>query len=380
MRPPRLSSFPLNPVLFGSLLCLVSHAHYLCRLLMLVVHLGAGRHSSTFNEKYRKLLRRALGSDLRSAARCIEHSALTNTGYGAALDVSGAVACDATVLQGAHGVCTSLSLLAVVDACPTQVCLEEMARQAEECAQTGLLRPLVMIAPPASLGEALVLPAARALYKKYIQSTNLQDHLLTQESEESGGTDFVRAASPKSQIRVKPISLAEEETSLIFPVLDTVGYIEIGTETTAAVSLGGHWLRPKGRVSCAGIPGAGVALAGRGSVQVCCLCSGQGDDIVRMTLASHVCDQLLREALDAPALGPLLVKTIEERAKLAGIESAYVGVLATVAIEGRVQLVFCHSTESFYFGFRAADGRPRIVLSRAEAGFVSGEYSLGRLQ
>lgn len=364
---------------------------------MLIVHLGAGSHSRSIDHKYRRLLRRALVLPLQGAARRVEHSALTNTGYGAALDAHGAVSCDATVVEAVDGrIDTALSLLAVGDSpSPTEACLEAMRKMDREWAadgarvRMGLLRPAVMISrePEAKRAAALVLEGARALYNKYDAAFQLESKA---EPQAEATSENPRRTGPA------PHSLSDlhhHRDRLGFGVLDTVGYIEVAARTRVAASLGGMWLRPRGRVSCAGVPGAGAAYASAGAVEVSCVCSGNGDDIVRMGLAAHVCDELVRAVTQTGdgeenphfvSLAPLLVSIVQKRAAAVCLSAShnnkpmcYVGVLACVRTGNALPLlVFCHSTESFYFGFRAR--RAHVVLSRQRAvgTFVSGEYIL----
>lgn len=408
---------------------------------MLIVHIGAGSHSRSLDHKYRRLLRRALEHSLEDAVRRVEHSALTNTGYGAALDAHGAVSCDATVVEAAGGrVESALSLLAVGDAAsPTEACLGAKRKMDREWApggaraRMGFLRPAVMIAPALDKerAAALVLEGARLLYQRYEETlAALQDNTHENEVASDVGTEMAgksdilgstsdilgsasgilertpgtpektpgapdtKSPTPTAAANATiPESLQHHRERLGYGVLDTVGYIEVGARTRVAASLGGMWLRPRGRVSCAGIPGAGAAYAAAGAVDVSCVCTGNGDDIVRMGLAAHVCDELVRALApgqageaeeDLVSLAPLLVSIVRARAASVALGAShkgepvcYVGVLACVRVgQQPALLVFCHSTESFYFGFRAR--RPRVVLSRLRTvgSFVSGEYIL----
>ncbi|KAM9918894.1 hypothetical protein OXX59_008334 [Metschnikowia pulcherrima] len=173
---------------------------------------------------------------------------------------------------------------------------------------------------------------------------------------------------------------------------DTVGYIQVSASearTRISSSSGGNFYRLPGRISCAGILGSGIGYSCHGEIEVSCMCSGNGDDIIAMSLASYLSESIAEHISDSeewPDLGPYLKNRILSKSKQVAKtavnakleEITYVGVLLLVKTPNTTRLVFCHSTESFYFAFRSR-GEIEIVLSNnpgAVGEFIFGEYKL----
>lgn len=328
----------------------------------LVAHVGAGNHSPSSNDRYKKLLKSALRTN--SFVQCssiIEKSPLTNTGYGSALDRFGDASCDCTVLTSSDQKYESLSLIGIDDKeCPTLESLHIKGKIEEEFQKSrslGLLKPSMLNyqhirdSYGTDGGSTLILPAAKLLYDKFKNLT---------------------IAPPQS-------------------VQDTVGVIHFERHLSLSTSSGGTFLKFPGRVSCAGVYGAGLAVAGDESIRISCLCSGNGDDIIKMRLAGFVADVLLRcaqsdEWQDFLAVMVQSIVDHSELTQLSGLSDKhrtiiYAGVIAIVQQGTRTTLAFCHSTESFYFGFIDSAGNREIVLStqpdESRVGhFVGGQYKL----
>ncbi|KAM9931279.1 hypothetical protein OXX80_009057 [Metschnikowia pulcherrima] len=173
---------------------------------------------------------------------------------------------------------------------------------------------------------------------------------------------------------------------------DTVGYIQVSASearTRISSSSGGNFYRLPGRISCAGILGSGIGYSCHGEIEVSCVCSGNGDDIIAMSLASYLSESIAEHISDSeewPDLGPYLKNRILSKSKQVAKtavnakleEIAYVGVLLLVKTPNTTRLVFCHSTESFYFAFRSR-GEIETVISNnpgAVGEFMFGEYKL----
>lgn len=209
--------------------------------------------------------------------------------------------------------------------------------------------------------------------------------------ESLAGQTTPRAEASFQDQAADPLQLAEPLLATQRPpVEDTVGVLELtGSTIKGTTSSGGNFYRVPGRVSCAGLYGAGIAYASHNGVETVCMCLGNGDDIVRMQLAGQLCQQValqLTPDLPWPDLGAVLVDAVLGRASQACLQAVdesllqivYVGVLMVVRCAGRTRLAFCHSTESFYFAFRLG-GTTETVLSVASAGagkFTHGEYKL----
>lgn len=327
--------------------------------MFLVVHIGAGRHSPQLDRKYKKLLKSALENDFLGASRVIEESPLTNTGYGSSLDINGNATSDCTWVAVENGKVKSLSLHNVKHRNPISVCseihekLQSMYAKDTALGKLGLLKPAMLnydgIQKEWNLPvHDLVLPRAKSVFEKY-----------------------------KSAVEG-----VEEEIE----VQDTIGLIAVGSSTIIASSSGGNILRLPGRISCAGVFGSGVAFHRHGDIEVSCMCSGNGDDILRTCLGNHVAEKLAEAGSDID-LGQYMVEVVQQRCSLFELEGVnhelegicYFGIIALVK-GASSSLVYCHSTESFYFGFRRGD-TTEIVLSRGTLGkFVYGEFMLGTLR
>lgn len=369
----------------------------------LLIHIGAGKHSSLLDSKYRRLLKNALSQDFSTASITIEQSPLTNTGYGSSLDSVGNASCDCTVVTVRKGkVDGLLSLTNITDSTtPTRACQQVFAQLVKDYhpqslkGQLGLLRPSVMDFKAARTlckdipMENLVLNRTKWLYSKYLEHGSKLEKLIQSGSfgEQTRQEDLQEVGANNTKEHKATLETFQDLSRDI--IQDTVGIIEIDETIQMACSSGGNFLHPPGRISCAGIYGTGTGYGRSGSVQVVCLCSGNGDDIVKMGLGAHVSDrmaQLLLSVEEWPDLGTTLVGIVEHRSSMFQLEAIdsqlnrilYVGVVAVVKDSERQRVVFCHSTESFYFGFRG-NGNVETVLSR-HAGkvgtFVCGEYKM----
>lgn len=327
----------------------------------LVVHVGAGNHLPRLKDAYRKLLKSALHTrSFVDASTVIENSHLTNTGYGSALDKLGNASCDCTIVLTQNEQIDVLSLIGIDDKKhPTKETLhikKELDKELGKSANLGLLTPTILqYSLTRELGSAesttLVLPGSLALFEKY-----------------------------------KDLPEAPPDA-----VQDTVGVLHLEKEFSMSTSSGGTFLKRPGRVSCAAVYGSGLAVIERNGIRVSCLCTGNGDDIIRMRLAGLLVESLLQEAQNQefPDFSDCMVQTtLEEsrKVKLSGTDHqnnpmVYVGALAVIEQGERKTLAYCHSTESFYFGFVDRTEERTIVQStRADltnvGTFVSGQYKL----
>ncbi|PSK75005.1 hypothetical protein CJJ07_005242 [Candidozyma auris] len=328
----------------------------------LVIHVGAGNHPESQKEDYKRLLRTALRSrSFVQSSAIIERSPLTNTGYGSSLDRFGKASCDCTLVQSTDGAVDVLSLLGVDDkTSPTRECVQVKKKIDDEFSSVdklGLSKPTVLqyekIRDQFGTGESssLVSSNSKALYEKY-----------------------------------KNVTSAPIES-----IQDTIGVLHWDKKLSMATSSGGTFLKFPGRVSCAGIYGSGIAHIEMENLSISCMCSGNGDDIIKIRLASIVADNLLQSHKKEkwPEYPKVIVDSIIEQsrhASLSGLNDKsepiiYVGVLAVIRIGERATLIYCHSTESFYFGFSNFKGEREIVLSRQLdkshiGSFVSGQYKL----
>ena len=389
---------------------------------VLVVHIGAGFHSPKLTTAYRKLLKSSLTQDLIKSTSCvIEKSLLTNTGKGSNVDREGHASLDATYLQiKGKNVVKALSLINICDENPTNQILEANEWLDMEfsggslSSQFGLLRPTSLhhSTLQAYLGKeqcAKRTLVRGSMWRSYLSIANLfgskQRNLTDDTLNERGNTNKRK----RRHLIVNDVTHSEVESvskhhsgeidddsglhSDLIPctIEDTVGIAEIkGEVITAVTSSGGNFFKIPGRVSCAGIMGAGIAYSCKDQIQVITICTGNGDDITRMGLAGFLSEQIATQVSItsnyAQDLGSFLVAEICRRSdqySLSSVDSQgnpriYVGVIVLLFTPEYQSLLFCHSTESFYFAFKLKN-EIEIVMSRKDPktnDFLHGEYRL----
>jgi taspase (threonine aspartase 1) len=159
-------------------------------------------------------------------------------------------------------------------------------------------------------------------------------------------------------------------------ITDTIGVIEIKDDySKIATSSGGNFFKVPGRIGCAGEIGGAVDYRRQNEMEISCVCSGNGEDILQMKLARFVVEHF---DPDVEQYGQHLVEMIQQhgtkfnllaKGKFDDKAIVYVGVIVIVndRQRGIKRLIYCHSTESFYFGFRAWEQlEPNTVLSRLD--------------
>lgn len=417
--------------------------------MVVVVHIGAGRDNTVNRSKRKRLVLYALDTLLLlECSECIEMSSLTNTGYGSNLNLLGSVECDASFITHDTNGRTQGSLLGIVGqrfpiSCTVSV-FEMLGRQYNEswlnrglsCPVSLLYQQVVRIIPSWNISSSnLNLPLAQAIYSKHIASLlgdaiinsddentclvinpsrikaavkelagtqkdvftsisegrNVLDNIPNQDDINDSMKDDVSSFSTHGEAGIFDRSLIDHSHKLsIDTITDTVGVIWGDTnKLQIATSSGGHFFKIPGRVGCSGIVGAGIDHYRDEKVQLCCMCSGNGEDIIKTNLASAIIDSFVfAKAFSADVdLGKLLVDTVRARGirfePLTSKQGFYVGVIVLLSlINGQEYLIYCHSTESFIFGFKDDQGKKRIVASllqvphQAGIKFVHGEYRL----
>lgn len=343
----------------------------------LIVHIGAGCHLHEKDVKYKKLISKALQSNnFVEAGKVLESSRLTNTGYGSSLDIQGEVRCDASYIVRDERNLEGGSMYNIDARYPiseTMKCFAQLKVLYEERWQNlGLSIPRVIDYKQkdfvASLcgcevempeKKSLISPRAKLIYDSY-------------------------------RPRLGDISIPSK--SDIDGVSDTIGLIEIEQDITKlASSSGGNFFKLPGRIGCAGILGGAIACRETEELRVSCTCSGNGDEIILLMLADAVCSALLNCTEPYDYAGFLVSKLKEGGSVLPEsmsnsdrpLQFLYVGAICLIQhkLNDTLRLVYCHSTESFFFGFRIGDQK-EIILSRldnssqARQTFVRGEYKL----
>lgn len=382
---------------------------------VLVVHIGAGFHSTKLDSSYRKLLKAALRCEtFQSAASVVEKSWLTNTGRGSSLDRNGVASMDATYLDIKAGkVHRALSLTGICDDSPTSAIfeanswLESQFQKTSLSTRLGLLRPLCLrhkefleYAQLKKNESNLVRRSAVDAYRKLLLLFNKDTELVVSDvnisTHRCKRSRNLRSQAHPNANNEQNYGLTEELHNIIdlnqTDLQDTIGIVEIkpNADIGAVTSSGGNFFKVPGRISCAGIIGTGVAFSRLSQVRVVAMASGNGDDIIGMGLAAHICDAVAtnysRLRNDSEDIGDFVVTTIENRSHqcvLSTVDSAgdpkiYLGAIVIIVTPQEKRLVFCHSTESFYFGIRRGNDI-EVIMSRIErksGAFIYGEYKL----
>ncbi|CCE86629.1 Piso0_005130 [Millerozyma farinosa CBS 7064] len=337
---------------------------------ILVAHVGAGRHSSSKSKQYGKLLHEALAyNEIQEVGEILEKNALTNTGYGSALDYNGEVNCDCSFMISRNGQVSSGSAHNICHDTPIRSTIELFQKVDEvycnKLGYFGLNRPVLVDYGNKTLRSMINL-------------------------EETPHKNLVSSHAKKIYDLYK--TKLDDDESLALEALpdvqDTIGIISIQSSgSSIASSSGGNFFKLPGRIGCAGVIGAAIYRLERNNKEVYCLCSGNGEDILTMQLASMVCHSLLEAEDD---YSDTIVNTIMQRKKDLSLNSPgssefcvpYVGVLCLIrdiSLE-ETTLLYCHSTESFYFGFKSQRGK-EVVRSthdpkKVGKTFVRGEYRL----
>lgn len=311
---------------------------------ILIIHIGAGKHDPNKLENYKTLLRNALTRpSITEASDVIESSSLTNTGYGSSLNLLGKVECDASYISNEK-----------VGAIVNMTCekpTKELFRIFQyldtlyDSDETDLTPPVMLVYPllknliPNIMDGNLVSAKSRKIYDTYKDKIFQGKHL--------------------------------DHYTIPNEVSDTIGITHISdTETTIVTSSGGNFFKLPGRIGCAGVIGAAIARKKLSDCEICCMCSGNGEQIIKSKLAWEIANSIANVAGDE--YGGYLEKMIYELNP-----RFYVGFIIVLNYGSQTQLLYGHTTETFYFGFRSPN-QTRIVLSSSDklGYFTFGEYSL----
>ncbi|CUM65939.1 uncharacterized protein PRCAT00003592001 [Priceomyces carsonii] len=352
---------------------------------LIVTHIGAGNHSISKSYSYKRLLKEALKQkDLISASQVLEASTLTNTGYGSSLNLEGKVKCDSSFIYFENGLKSQGSLYNVTKKYPileTVRCYEFLdLLYLREINNMGLTRPLILDHDSISTFQRL---------------TSLPNPIETSDHN-MGNEDLVIPKMHKIYERYRGRLFetgknAELHSELRNEISDTIGICCIQENNSyVATSSGGNFFKLPGRIGCAAIVGAAIDFIRREGYEIWCMCSGNGEDIIQMQLAHYIVGSLnLKDPYD---FCQNVVSLICERSKffcMNGINNdgepiVYVGVVVVIKClaDDQCHIVYCHSTQSFYFGFKLHDQEEELIISRlkqsSKAGktFARGEFKV----
>ncbi|KAG7664505.1 uncharacterized protein J8A68_001956 [[Candida] subhashii] len=314
---------------------------------ILIIHLGAGNHSSDFSSQYKSLLRRSLKQDnLIEASKILEDSSLTNTGYGSSLNILGKVECDASFvintkvenkrrIGSLSGIDSKHPISTLFD---TFTFIEDIYKNDQH---------------ELSIPVSLSYPSLKGILPKQNDSINL--------------------ISEKSQriyeaYKEKVFEGRIEELKHI--ISDTIGLIRIvDGNTTIATSSGGNFFKLPGRIGCAAIIGAAIDSINYEDCEISCMCSGNGEQIVKSMLAHEIANKIRN--IPSDEYGKCLQEIVYKHS-----DKFYGGFIVATTSPGKIQILYGHTTESFHFGYRVNDST-RVVLSYSErqGRFTFGEYN-----
>ncbi|KAI5953046.1 hypothetical protein KGF57_004038 [Candida theae] len=284
-------------------------------------------------------MKRALKrGDVINVNSVLEHSSVTNTGFGSSLNAFGEVEIDASYIKsnGESGALSGLQSFS-----PTQE-LFRIYKEINELykKQPNLTRPLSLHCSG---------------LQKYMD-IDVDDHL----------------GSAKAKEIWMGYSGRQDQYPVEGAISDTIGSIVINSnDTTLATTSGGNFFKLPGRIGCAGIVGAAIYYEKIGDLEISCMCSGNGEQIIKYSLAQLIVTNV--HLMDEGKYGPQLEKLLIGKDK-----DLYCGfVIVLKKSDGRIHLLYGHTTETFYFGTRVNDSTS-VVLSCAEkeGKFTFGEYKL----
>ncbi|CAH2354977.1 hypothetical protein CLIB1423_20S01244 [[Candida] railenensis] len=332
---------------------------------VLIVHVGAGNHSLANRTKYKKLIGKALRAEnLVDASKVLEGSSLTNTGYGSSLNIDGQVECDASFIRTRNGAIADVgSMYNIRQRYP----ISETVR-AFEALQESYRENAMGLTMPIMIDHNRVME----FYNK--------------DKEEEVLPDLISPKNLDLYSRYKSnVPLKQLES-----VTDTIGVIyttEEGSEV--ASSSGGNFFKVPGRIGCAAVLGASIAqrsvVLSDSSYTISCMCSGNGEDIMLMNLARYIIDSLSCKIESSDDLSQDMVDAIEQEGRNVPLHSnsktIYIGSICSILnIQSqRTTILYCHSTESFFFGFRSDSCGPEVILSTLETEpgkFCRGEFRI----
>ncbi|CDK28979.1 unnamed protein product [Kuraishia capsulata CBS 1993] len=331
---------------------------------LIILHIGAGKHSLKNEYEYRRLMKRAIKAyghqetessgvlkkvseddliwtqyeRLLKATDIIEKSPLTNTGFGSSLNYEGEVECDACILvSGSKSTQFSLSNQKSSQT-PIRNCYnryrELVLERPAALRRLGFTPPVMVVETDdgdKSTQRSLVSPKALQMYLDYREKLEI---------------DF-------SNFETRD-----------FEINDTVGAICLTRtgHTFAASSSGGNTLKYPGRLGCASIVGASIFACSNDDVRVSVMCSGNGEDIIQADLARYCCRYILDHSRSDKMVCVLLEEAISgafEKVQLTAVNgerspivyAGAVGFLQRLTDAAPTSVFYAYTTESFVFAF-----------------------------
>ncbi|KAJ6218291.1 hypothetical protein RDWZM_009448 [Blomia tropicalis] len=296
-------------------------------MVFIAVHIGAGNHSKTKHDEYKKICSKACEEAMMAlndnsnsldavtvAIKCLENDYITNAGFGSNLNIAGNVECDACIMDGRDLIFGSVGAIHSIKN-PIDVARHLVLKQREPM-------PLGLIAPNFLVGDG----ATKWANLNGFQQSNLKsDESLKKHLKYKQCLDECIDKTKSTNASIKRARV------------DTVGAISVDNQgvVSSGVSSGGLILKQEGRVGQASIFGAGCWAEKNVSIST----SGIGEYIVRTSLAKQFASDLLNEK------SPLMTN-IPHEDRLAGV----LGLIHHKKTQ-RVELIWAHSTASMCIGY-----------------------------
>lgn len=372
------------------------------RAFFVAVHVGAGYHSPSNTQAYRKAMHNAclaaasvLSQDsgtsfnaVVAAIRVLEDADITNAGKGSNLTEDGIVECDASIMDartGAYG---------AVGAAPgLQNPIEVAAVLANESLKGSLsfgrIPPIFLVGDGArAWAYEHGLAAAKSL-----EEAAKDRWLVTERSYQQWLKYKHMVLLPNSDNDAKACRNNEDKLSNRDPfclqswcdgtIMDTIGAICVDTDGNIATgaSSGGIAMKVKGRVGVAATYGSGCWASSKqpcgGSTVGCCV-TGSGEHMMKGLVAFECCLAISRLQEDPENSCEEILNGILKQAQHSNTE--FCGGILLVKVDGAstvkkgagqikgVEMVAAYAASSFGIGyFRSSMGRPKTSILRSSS-------------
>lgn len=320
----------------------------------LLIHIGAGKHLETNDQEYKQVIKRALSKNdvdgidsIKSASMILDEHKLVNSGFGSSPNMIGKISNDASILQYDHSQLIAYKCLhninhnqPIREVIRVFNCIDKLF-EIKQLNKIGLVKPRIL-------------------------DYSTRNYLYPEVGIEiPGDAEVLENQQNQFQLYSKALDLMKDE------VQDTIGMIHICGATSLAASSGGNFLKLPGRVGCAGVVGAGTAFKVSGEIEISCLCSGNGEDIILLQLANLMIDNW---EIPPHEIDPMIRGKWQDIAKFS--ERLYIGAVLVVhnTTSGCINVIYYHTTETFYFGYNFKG--TKIIQSKLNGNYIVGEFQV----
>ncbi|KTW28839.1 hypothetical protein T552_01468 [Pneumocystis carinii B80] len=333
-----------------------------------VVHIGAGCHSKSHENQYKRLCRRVCEEGIKliyqggkaievveKTVQLLETNKYTNAGYGSNLTLNGDVECDASIMDGFSGKIAAVGALKKIKH-PISVAKALIDAQ-DEVLSLNRSQPIILVGEGATLWatqngipevepETLISRKSRISWEKWTKELEL--------------------------CKTLDINLVSDTVGVI--VVDKDGILAAGS------SSGGIAMKYPGRLGLAAIPLAGTWVEmNENGTGVAVICSGSGEQIIATSLAKKCCERilmgkdLLKSVKNCIKKDFLSSRIIQGHTPFAGLVAVKVELLQNTYM---IDFLFAHSTPSMGVGYMFSnDTKSKAEISENEKSPNSFVYS-----